>query len=201
MEIRNAKFVKGIIGTTDIIQEDKPTFAFIGRSNVGKSSVINSLVNRKDLVRSSSTPGRTQQINYFLINESLYFADLPGYGYAKMPAKQHVKLQKQLAWFLGSDEVKLEAVILIIDVNVGLKENDLEVLDTLRELGRKVIIVANKTDKSGKNEVRKQVELIQSVIGECDVIPYSVKTGQGRVELLDKISSVVFDTKQVSDII
>lgn len=185
MVIKSAQFVKGVVGTTDISAEvNKPTFAFVGRSNVGKSSVINSLVNRRDLVRSSSTPGRTQQINYFLINENIYFADLPGYGYAKMPLQKREKMQKMLAWYLGSDEVKIDSVILIIDVNVGLKETDLDVLDMLHSIGRNVVVVANKVDKSGKTAVQKQIGLIKKVIGDCELIPYSAKTKQGKEELL-----------------
>lgn len=191
MQIRSAQFIKGIIGTADVSGDfSKPTFAFVGRSNVGKSSVINSLVNRRDLVRSSSTPGRTQQINYFLINDSLYFADLPGYGYAKIPQKQRVKIQKLLAWFLGSVEVKIDAVILIIDVNVGLKESDFEVLELLHGIGRKVILVANKVDKSGKADVQKQIGLIKKVVGACELIPYSAKTKQGREELLTCVENI-----------
>lgn len=191
MIIRSAQFVKGIIGTTDISGDtDKPTFAFVGRSNVGKSSVINSLVNRKDLVRSSSTPGRTQQINYFRINETMYFADLPGYGYAKVPLRQRIKIQKLLAWYLGSSEVRIDAVVLIIDVNVGLKESDFEVLELLHALGRKVILVANKADKSGKTSVQKQISLIGKVVGPCDLIAYSAKTKQGREELLTLMESL-----------
>lgn len=184
MEIRSAQFVKGVVGTTDIIGDGKPTIAFVGRSNVGKSSVINSLTHRKDLVRSSSTPGRTQQINYFLINEEVYFADLPGYGYAKMPAKQQEKMRKMLAWYLGSEEVKLHLVVLIIDVNVGLKESDFAMLDALHEAGRTVVIAANKTDKSGKTSVQKQIGLMKKVVDDYVIIPYSAKTGDGREELL-----------------
>lgn len=183
--------MKGVIGTTDISgDKKKPTFAFVGRSNVGKSSVINSLVNRRDLVRSSSTPGRTQQINYFLINDEVYFADLPGYGYAKMPQRQREKLRKLISWYLGSAEVRLDAVVLIIDVNIGLKESDFEVLDLLRSIGRKVIVVANKADKSGKTSVQKQMGLIRRAIGECDLLSYSAKTKQGREELLSIIGNL-----------
>ncbi len=192
MVIRSAQFIKGILGTADVSNDARrPTFAFVGRSNVGKSSVINSLVNRRDLVRSSSTPGRTQEINYFLINEELYFADLPGYGYAKMPQRQREKIRKLLAWFLGSSEVRIDAVVLIIDVNVGLKESDFEVLELLHSIGRRVILVANKADKSGKTSVQKQIGLIKRVVGACDLISYSAKTKQGREELLTLMAVII----------
>lgn len=185
MIIQSARFIKGILGTADVSGDStRPTFAFVGRSNVGKSSVINSLVNRRDLVRSSSTPGRTQEINYFLINDAFYFADLPGYGYAKIPTKQREQIRKLLAWFLGSAEVKIDAVVLIIDVNVGLKESDFDVLELLHSIGRRVILVANKIDKSGKTSVQKQISLIKQVVGACELIPYSAKTKQGREALL-----------------
>jgi GTP-binding protein len=192
MIIKSAQFIKGIIGTADVSGDmKKPTFAFVGRSNVGKSSVINSLVNRKDLVRSSSTPGRTQQINYFLINDAFYFADLPGYGYAKIPQKQREKIRKLLAWYLGSTEVKIDAVVLIIDVNIGLKESDFDILELLHGIGRKVILVANKADKSGKNAVHKQISLIKQVVGACELVSYSAKTKQGREELLALMEDLV----------
>lgn len=192
MIIRSAQFIKGILGTDEVSYDiDRPTFAFVGRSNVGKSSVINSLVNRRDLVRSSSTPGRTQQINYFLINETLYFADLPGYGYAKLGRTQREKIQKLLAWFMGSSAVRIDAVVLIIDVNVGLKESDFDVLELLHTIGRRVIILANKADKSGKTSVQKQMGLIKKVVGPCDLISYSAKTKQGREELLALLDGII----------
>lgn len=198
MVIRSARFIKGILGTADVSGDAKrPTFAFVGRSNVGKSSVINALVNRRDLVRSSSTPGRTQQINYFLINDAFYFADLPGYGYAKMPASQREKIRKLLAWYLGSAEVKIDAAILIIDVNVGLKESDFDVLEILHRIGRRVILVANKVDKSGKTSVLKQMNLIKGVVGACDIVAFSSKTKQGRDELLTLLDGMISDKNVV----
>ena len=115
MNITSASFVTGIIGTDPILKEKHPQIAFVGRSNVGKSSVINSLVMRKDLVKSSSMPGKTREINFFLINKAFYFVDLPGYGFARMGAKGAEKIRKLILWYLGSGEARVKLVVLIID--------------------------------------------------------------------------------------
>src|SRR3989344_2302589 len=100
MQITSAEFVKGVVGEDEILTDGTPQIAFIGRSNVGKSSVINSLAQKKDLARTSAFPGRTQEINLFLINRSFYLVDLPGYGYAKMSKEKQFELQDLIAWYL-----------------------------------------------------------------------------------------------------
>ncbi|HFC36125.1 MAG TPA: ribosome biogenesis GTP-binding protein YsxC, partial [Candidatus Moranbacteria bacterium] len=120
MQIKTAKFVKGIIGTDEILRDGKQQIAFVGRSNVGKSSVINSLVGIKKLAKSSATPGRTQEINFFLINDKVYFVDLPGYGFAKISKKQREKIRKMIIWYLSYAETKPCKVVLIIDAKVGI---------------------------------------------------------------------------------
>ena len=152
MDIMKAEFVRGVVGSHAFLEKSLPTVAFAGRSNVGKSSVINSLVGRRDLVRSSSHPGQTQQINYFLINDSLYFADLPGYGYAKLSLVQREKMRRILLWYLTSDEVTLRAVVLVVDAQVGLKDMDRVLVAMMREAKRTVVIVANKVDKLKQGE-------------------------------------------------
>src|SRR3989337_3145920 len=115
MNIASAEFVKGIIGTDSILKEKPPHVAFVGRSNVGKSSVINSLVMRKDLVKSSSMPGKTREINFFFINKKCYFVDLPGYGFARMGAKGAEKIRKLILWNLEGGRRRASFVGLMVN--------------------------------------------------------------------------------------
>lgn len=186
-EIKSAEFVKGIIGTDKILENNKAQIVFVGRSNVGKSSVINSLVNRKKLVKAGSKPGKTKQINFFLINRKFYFVDLPGYGFVKVDLKRKEKIRKLIIWYLFRSGVKFKKVVLIIDAKVGPTEFDLEMLDLLKKNQHPVIIIANKIDKLKKQELSKQLKIIQGKTGSNDILSYSVKTKQGRDELLNKI--------------
>ena len=187
MEIKTAEFVKGIIGTNEILEDKRPQVAFVGRSNVGKSSVINSLVNRKNLVKSGAKPGKTRQINFFLINKKIYFVDLPGYGFIKMPLKQREKIRKMIFWYLFRSEVKFKKVVLIIDARIGLTEFDEETLNLLNENKYPFVVIANKIDKLKKNKLIGQLKIIQKRAGDNKIIPYSAKTKEGRSELLNKI--------------
>jgi len=187
MEIKTAEFIKGITGTNEILNDNRPQVAFIGRSNVGKSSVINSLVNRRNLVKSGSQPGKTRQINFFLINDEIYFVDLPGYGFMKASLKERDKAIKMLLWYLFRSKVKFKKVILIIDVKVGLTDFDQEMLGFLNQDQIPVIIIANKSDKLKKNQLKDQIEKIKESLGERRIIPYSAKTKLGRDDLLEKI--------------
>jgi len=187
IDIKSAEFIKGIIGTDKILDDTKAQIAFIGRSNVGKSSVINSLINRKNFVKSGSKPGKTRQINFFLINRKVYFVDLPGYGFMKIDLKKKEKIRKLMIWYLFRSEIKLKKAVLIIDAKVGPTEFDMEMLDLLKKSQHKVIIIANKADKLKKKKINRQLEIIQEKINNNDVILYSAKTKQGRDELLNKI--------------
>jgi len=187
MEIKTAEFVKSIIGTNEILEDGKPQIAFVGRSNVGKSSVINSLVKRNNLVKSGSRPGKTQQINFFLINEEVYFVDLPGYGFVKMPLKRKEKVRRMILWYLFRSEVKFKKVVLIIDALVGPSEFDKEMLGLLNKSEHPIILVANKIDKLKKNKLISQLKILQKETGHNEIIPYSAKTKEGRNELLAKI--------------
>ena len=187
MEIKTAEFVKSIIGTNEILEDGKPQIAFVGRSNVGKSSVINSLVKRNNLVKSGSRPGKTQQINFFLINEEVYFVDLPGYGFVKMPLKRKEKIRRMILWYLFRSEVKFKKVVLIIDALVGPSEFDKKMLGLLNKSEHPIILVANKIDKLKKNKLISQLKILQKETGHNEIIPYSAKTKEGRNELLAKI--------------
>lgn len=187
MKIKSAQFIKGTLGSDDIFENGVPQIAFIGRSNAGKSSVINSLVNQKNLAKTSSLPGRTQQINIFLINNSLYFVDLPGYGYVKMPGKLKDSLRGMLNWYFFVSSYKQKKIVLIIDASVGPSQDDLEILHRLEDHQKNIIIVANKIDRLKQAEYDKQFKIIKEAVGVHPIIPYSAKKKIGVKELLKEI--------------
>ena len=186
MEVKNAEFVKGIIGTDPILGDPRPQVAFVGRSNVGKSSVINSLVLRKSLVKSSSMPGKTREINFFVINGDRFFVDLPGYGFARMGAKGAEKIRKLILWYIGSGEAKPKLVVLIVDAGVSPMPQDKEMADILRAEGRPFVVLANKVDRLNQTERSHNLKAIEAALG-AEVIPYSARTKAGRENLLEII--------------
>ena len=190
MVISSAEFVKGIIGTDPILKEKHSHVAFVGRSNVGKSSVINSLVMRKDLVKSSSMPGKTREINFFFINKKFYFVDLPGYGFARMGAKGAEKIRKLILWYLGSGEARVKLVVLIVDSVVKPMPYDKEMADILRAENIPFVVVANKIDRLNQTERSHNLKAIESQLG-ATVVPYSARTHYGREELLETIARVI----------
>lgn len=190
MNITSATFVTGIIGTDPILKEKYPQVAFVGRSNVGKSSVINSLVMRKNLVKSSSMPGKTREINFFFINKKFYFVDLPGYGFARMGAKGAEKIRKLILWYLGSGEARVKLVVLIVDSIVKPMAYDKEMTDILRAENIPFIVVANKIDRLNQTERAHNMRAIESSLGAL-VFPYSARTHNGREGLLEAISQTI----------
>jgi GTP-binding protein len=186
MKIDSAEFKKGIRGTDPILEEERSQVAFIGRSNVGKSSLINCLLNRKDLVKSGKTPGKTQEINFFLVNGKFYCVDLPGYGFAKMPLEMREQIAKMIQWYFFQKVWKRKTV-LVIDIKVGPNEMDLEMLRILRKEGEEVIIAANKADTLNQKERNAQLADISYRMGDAEIIPCSAKTKEGRDEILKRI--------------
>jgi GTP-binding protein len=187
MKIESAKFIKSAFGSDNIFENNIPQVAFIGRSNVGKSSIINSLVNQKDLARTSPLPGRTREINVFLINDSLYFIDLPGYGYAKVSKKLKDNLMAMVNWYFFISDYEQKKVVLIIDASIGLTKDDLEMLYSLEKYKKDIIVVANKIDKIKQSQYEKQFRKIKEIIGIHKIIPFSTKTKIGINELLGEI--------------
>jgi len=186
-KIFSAQFLKGVVGSEGLPDGNLPQIAFVGRSNVGKSSLINSLTGKKDLAISSSTPGRTLQLNFFLIDEGVYFVDLPGYGYSKISLKQAEKMRKMIMWYLEHNEKRPEKVVLIIDGNVGPTKHDLEMMELLQENEYDAIVVANKMDKVKNSELIKKQRNIAENLNTENIVYYSAKTGKGKEELLQKI--------------
>ncbi len=180
--------MKGLVGPDEILDDGTPQIAFIGRSNVGKSSVINTLANQKELAKTSSFPGRTQQINVFLINKSFYLVDLPGYGFAKASKEGQEQIQNLIYWYLLNSDYKQKKVVLIIDANIGPTENDMKMLHSLEQQDKDIIIVANKIDKVKKTALKKQLAHIQEIVGKLKIIPYSAEKKIGVGELAKEIT-------------
>ena len=170
-------------------RDGKPEIAFVGRSNVGKSSLLNNLLGRKGLAKTSSTPGKTQTVNFFDINGQFYFVDLPGYGFAKVPIAVKEEWGRVMAAYL-SDRKSLKLVCQLVDARHKPTEKDLDMLSLLDEAKVPTLIVATKYDKLKAMERKKNIELIHTTLElpeEALVSPYSAVTGEGRSELWDVI--------------
>lgn len=187
MNITSAQFVKGILGSDPALDNGFPQVAFVGRSNAGKSSLINSLARQKKLARTSNTPGRTREINLFLVNEDRYFLDLPGYGYAKASKNRQAELDSLIEEYLFVAEYAKQKIVQVVDAEVGPTELDLAVLKLLEEHGKDIVIVANKFDKVKKTLQKKRLADIREKVGEHKVVAYSSQENIGRAELLREI--------------
>ena len=189
MIIKNAELeiVCGI--TSKVPQTDKPEVAFAGKSNVGKSSLINALMNRKSLARTSSSPGKTQTINFYNINKELYLVDLPGYGYAKVSVSEKQKWGAMIERYLRRSK-QLKAVFLLIDIRHEPSANDKTMYDWILCSGFSPIIIATKLDKLKKSQVAKHVKMVREGLGVrpgTALIPFSAVTKQGREEIWELI--------------
>lgn len=191
MKISKAEFAKGVIGDDYSMRDNLPHIAFFGRSNAGKSSVINSLVGKKDLVKTSKTPGKTREANFFRINDAFYFVDFPGYGYAKRSIAERNKIIKRIFWYVEFSNARPQAVFLITDAKVGLTALDQDMIKILGMNKHQIVIVANKIDKLTKGDAEKQLLLIQKEAQGIPVLRYSAKTNEGKKELTKKIASFV----------
>lgn len=188
MRINKADFLKSVVQKRDYPEVfGKKEFAFIGRSNVGKSSLINSLTGRKNLARTSKTPGRTQLINFFVINDNMFFVDLPGYGFAKVPANVKKNWRNIIETYLSSDRDKI--VFLLLDIRRIPSNEDMEMLEWLEHYNIDYYIIFTKTDKLSNNEKFKALKDIKKKLEftNDDVFFYSSLTNKGKQELLDFI--------------
>ena len=163
MQIKSAQFIVSNTEVEKCPSEKRPEFAFIGRSNVGKSSLINALCNQKKLAKTSSRPGKTQLINHFLINEQWYLVDLPGYGYAKVSKVMRDNLAGLIQDYI-ENQVKLIQAYVLIDARVGLKNSDIDMFDLLSESNRKFSIVFTKIDKCSKSYLEELENSMQSLM-------------------------------------
>ena len=171
--------------TSKLPENDLPEFAFAGKSNVGKSSHINALMNRKSLARTSSQPVKTQTINFYRINQDMYYVDLPGYGYAKVSVEVKAKWGKMIERYLKNSKA-LKCVFLLIDIRHEPSANDRLMYDWIVSNGYHPVIIATKLDKIKRSQTAKQVKLIRDTLGmekEGVIIPFSAETKQGREEI------------------
>ncbi|MEN6310271.1 MAG: ribosome biogenesis GTP-binding protein YihA/YsxC [Acidobacteriota bacterium] len=182
-----ARFVKGLVGPDPILEDGTPQIAFIGRSNGGKSSVINSLTGRKGLARTSSFPGRTKEINVFLVEGRVYLLDLPGYGYSRNSFETEMRLHRLIDWYLFQSPYRPKRVVFIIDAEIGPTDSDLEMLRALEETGKPVIILANKTDRIKASRYGGRMREIQARVGAHKVFPYSSEKQIGQKELAEEL--------------
>lgn len=171
--------------TSKLPDNTKPEFAFAGKSNVGKSSLINALMNRKAYARTSSQPGKTQTINFYNINDALYYVDLPGYGYAKVTLEVKAKWGKMIENYLQKSPM-LKLVFLLIDIRHEPSVNDKTMYDWIVYNGYQPVIIATKLDKINRSQVQKHIKMVRQGLGigqEVTVIPFSAETKQGRDEI------------------
>lgn len=190
MKITSAEFVKSAFAAEHLPDDGRAEIAFLGRSNVGKSSLINSLLNRKGLARTSNTPGRTQSINYFLVNGSFYFVDLPGYGYARVSKSMRADWGKMAEDYL-TDRHELALFIQLVDARHSPTELDRQLASWLSHHRKTALVVATKSDKLSSNKLTKSLNEIRSVFTDCPVIAYSSMTGKGREKVWKAISEAL----------
>lgn len=183
-----------VCGITSKLPENLlPEFAFAGKSNVGKSSLINGLMNRKSYARTSSQPGKTQTINFYNINEQLYFVDLPGYGYAKVSMELRAKWGKMIERYLKKSE-QLKLIFLLVDIRHEPSENDRDMYDWIVHNGFQPVVIATKLDKINRSQIAKQTKLIRTSLKmpkEGILIPFSAETKAGRDEIWQRIEELL----------
>lgn len=197
MIIKSAE-LETVCGITSTLPEtEMPEIAFAGKSNVGKSSLINELLNRKSLARTSSQPGKTQTINYYNINHDLYFVDLPGYGYAQVSVEIRAKWGKMVERYLHTSK-QLRLVFLLIDIRHEPSENDCIMYDWIVKNGYEPVIIATKLDKIKRSQIQKNLKIIRQKIQPVEgtiIIPFSAQTKQGKEEILQLIEDRIAESE------
>ena len=200
MKVNSAEYIKSINTLDQLPRDLLPQIAFAGRSNVGKSSLMNLLLNRKKLVKVSSTPGKTRSINFFLINQTFYFVDLPGYGYAKVSRTLQQDWQALMEQYLLKCS-NLNAVVLLFDLRHKITSMDCEFLRWLEHHGMAYVLVGTKADKLSGNELSKQTaanrRFLKNELGkETDIVVFSSVTGKGKDELWSCLRQILDKKKQ-----
>ena len=193
MVIKNVN-LETVCGITSTLPDNQlPEVAFAGKSNVGKSTLINALINRKSLARTSSQPGKTQTINFYNINEEIYLVDLPGYGYAKASEREREQWGIMIENYLNTSE-KLRAVFLLIDIRHKPSANDKQMFEWMEYVGYDPIIIATKLDKIKRSQIDKQIKLLREGLGatkETIIVPFSSLSKQGRETIWDFMEQVI----------
>ena len=190
MKITKAEFIKSAFKEDDWPKDSQPEVAFLGRSNVGKSSLINSLLSVRGLARTSSTPGRTQSLNFFSVNDKFKFVDLPGFGYARVPKNIKSSWGEMATTYLAKRR-QLVLSIHIVDSRHEPTKQDLQLHDWLEQSDKPRLVVATKSDKLSHNELKKNLQHIARVLDDDSVMAFSAKSGRGREELWRAIKSAI----------
>jgi GTP-binding protein len=188
VKITSAEFIKGITGDDELLHNTKPQIAFIGRSNVGKSSVINSLLNARELAKSGAKPGKTREINLFLVNKKFYFVDLPGYGFAEGSRDAREMIRGMIIEYFTRKGARPVTAALILDAKVGLTDFDRDMLEILGDNGHRAVAILNKTDKLTQKENAQQIAAIKNEYPELEVLPYSAKLSKGAGQVLEVLA-------------
>ena len=191
LNVNKAEFVKSAAAPAQFINSSIPAVAFAGKSNVGKSSVINRLLNRKNFARVGSEPGKTIHVNYFLIDGRVYLIDLPGYGYAKVSQAERERWGKLMEDFIAAGLFGLG--VMIVDARHKPTADDVTMAEWFKNADCRLVVVANKLDKLKKSEIEPNLALIRQTLGlpeEVPVIPFSAEKGQGREQLLAEIQGL-----------
>ena len=198
MLVKNPKFEISAVGAKQYPKNNLPEIVLVGKSNVGKSSLINALMNRKAYARTSSQPGKTQTINFYNINKELYYVDLPGYGYAKVSLEAKEKWGKMIERYLRNSAM-LKLVFLLIDIRHEPSANDKMMYDWIIYNGYHPVIIATKLDKINRSQIQKNVKIVRQGLGmEKDgiIIPFSAETKQGRDEIWRLIEDTMADVNE-----
>ncbi len=188
INVNNAEFIKSAASPSQFIQSSMPCIVFAGKSNVGKSSVINRMLNRKNFARVGASPGKTVHVNYFLIDKKLYLVDLPGYGYAKVSQKEKERWGKLMEDFFAQGQINLG--IMIVDSRHKPTADDITMAEWFKASGCAMVVVANKLDKLKKSEIEGNLQLIRDTLElpeDVVLIPFSAEKGQGRETLMKEI--------------
>lgn len=189
MNFQKVQFVVSAVSAEDFRRDGKPQIVFAGKSNVGKSSVINRILQRKNFARVGEAPGKTTHINYFSVEEKLYLVDLPGYGYAKVSQSEKERWGKLMERFFGEPQL-ITLGVMIVDARHKPTANDITMAEYFKNSGRRFLVVANKLDKLKKSEIAGNLACIRDTLGlpdHCCLIPFSAEKGEGRDQLIREI--------------
>ena len=190
MKIKSAEFIKSAVLLKDCPKDPLPEIALIGKSNVGKSSLINRFINRKGLAKTSNTPGKTQTLNFYLINKNFYFVDLPGYGFAKVPQGERRNWKVMIEDYLTARDT-LVGGIFILDIRRDPGPAEAEIYEWFDEFDIPLVTVLNKADKFSKNQIVKRVKLIKRALPVEDPLVFSATSGEGKTELGKRVGELL----------
>ena len=194
LNVNKAEFIKSAASPRQFIQSSIPSVVFAGKSNVGKSSVINRMLNRKNFARVGASPGKTIHVNYFFIDQKIYFVDLPGYGYAKVSQAERDRWGKLMEDFFATPGL-IDLGVMIVDARHKPTADDVTMAEWFKSSGCRLVVVANKLDKLKKSEIEPNMQLIRETLALPDevlLIPFSAEKGQGRETLLAEIVKLIY---------